>query len=630
MPGEKVELASAYISLIPSLKGANDAIRRELNPATVNPVGRAIGLGLVAGIGAAVIGLGAVIKTGLGEVMDAEAGQAQLAAGIKSTGNAAGVTLTGMNDLASSIQSYSGQTDDSITKTQGLLLTFTNIKNSGPDKIFDQATVAAADMAAKFGGDASSQAILLGKALNDPVKGISALTRVGVSFTEGQKSQIKAMVASGDTMGAQKLILKELNTEFGGAAKAAGESLPGQVERGKRAFEDMAQSIVGTFLPVLLPLAQQIPAVFQSIAPVLQGAATALFNTFGMLGNAIGAVTGYFQQNQGVLIAVAAVLGFLTVTTAAHTLVVAIQNGTLSAYIMKMGIVRGAIAVWTAVQWLLNAALSANPIALVVIVIAGLIAAVVWAYNNIGWFRDGVNNAWRVISGVTMGVLGAVGGFFRGLWSGLTSFGIGVVSGFVGFVSGSWSRILGFTIGILSGVAGFFRGLWGGLVSGVSGAVGSVMGFIGGLPGRILGALSGLGGLLIGAGASILGGLLQGMQGTWNDITNFVGGIGQWIADNKGPESYDRQLLRPHGGWILGGLRDSLADNLDMLQDPLDAVADTIAGSVAGTTAVVGRRVRSGAAGNGGGTTARITVVNPDPETAAELTARKLIRAGQK
>jgi SLT domain-containing protein len=198
-------------------------------------------------------GIGAVLKTGLDEALDASKGTAQLAAGIKSTGNAANVSVKGMNALASSIQGYSGQTDDSIVKAEQLLLTFKNIRNQGPDKIFDQATLATANMAAKMGGDASGAAVKLGKALNDPAKGITALTKFGVSFTAAQKESIKAMVKSGDTMGAQKIILKELQSEFGGAAKAAGESLPGKLAIARRSFEDVSQAVAEGLIPVVLP-----------------------------------------------------------------------------------------------------------------------------------------------------------------------------------------------------------------------------------------------------------------------------------------------------------------------------------------------------------------------------------------
>ena len=76
-------------------------------------------------------------------------------------------------------------------------------------------------MSVALGEDSKNASIQLGKALNDPILGITSLKRVGVSFTQSQKDQIKVLVESGHKMKAQKLILKELQTEFGGAAAAA-------------------------------------------------------------------------------------------------------------------------------------------------------------------------------------------------------------------------------------------------------------------------------------------------------------------------------------------------------------------------------------------------------------------------
>lgn len=220
----------------------------------------------VAGIGA---GIGKIFSTGFQEAQDASAGIAQLNAGITSTGNAANVSVKSLTDLASSIQAYSGQTDDSIVKSEQLLLTFTNIRNVGPDRIFDQAAEAAANMAAKLGGDAASQSIVLGKALQDPIAGLTSLRRVGVAFTDSQKETITALVKTGDVVGAQKVILSELNTEFGGAAKAAGESLPGQLARTKRAFEDISQSIVESFLPIVTPAITSIRDALVGATPAI-------------------------------------------------------------------------------------------------------------------------------------------------------------------------------------------------------------------------------------------------------------------------------------------------------------------------------------------------------------------------
>lgn len=299
-----VELATAYIALVPSMKGAKEKISSDLSPAAEG-AGRDAGTGLGRSIVAtaaawaaplaAAVGIGSILKTGFDEAKDAAAGTAQLAAGIQSTGNAANVSVDGLNNLASSIQGYSGQTDDSIVKSEQLLLTFTNIKNNGPDKIFDLATKASADMAAKMGGDASSQAVLLGKALNDPVKGITALTRVGVSFTDAQKATIASMVKTGDVAGAQKVILGELNTEFGGAAAAAGQTFPGQMERAHRAFEDLSQGIVQGFLPVMGPSIEGVIKLMQAITPAIGGVAQSVADKAGLINGAIGAVFSLFK-----------------------------------------------------------------------------------------------------------------------------------------------------------------------------------------------------------------------------------------------------------------------------------------------------------------------------------------------
>lgn len=305
-----VELGTGYVTLIPSARGFSSKLGKELSgpldsAATsagasasshfrgkfstgLKVAGIAAGGALAGGLGAAF----AVIKTGAQEASDASAGVAQLAAGIKSTGNLARVTVPGMEALASSIQSYSGQTDDSIVKSEQLLLTFTGIRNGvgkGND-IFNQATVATANLAAKMGGDASDSAIQLGKALNDPVKGITKLQRIGVTFTDDQKKQVEALVKSGKTMEAQKIILRELNTEFGGAAKAAGQSVPGQLARAKRSFEDLSQGIVETLIPIALPAVTALTNGLKILAPVAQRGVQALVSNLGGLGQKLSGV----------------------------------------------------------------------------------------------------------------------------------------------------------------------------------------------------------------------------------------------------------------------------------------------------------------------------------------------------
>jgi hypothetical protein len=180
--------------------------------------------GQTAAIGIAGAGFLAV-KLGTDFVKAAEESQKvgrQTNAVLESTGGVARVTADHVSKLAEKLSLKAGIDDELIQSGQNVLLTFTSIRNEvgkGND-IFDQATATALNMSVALGQDMQSSVIQLGKALQDPVRGITALRRVGVNFSEDQVKVIKRLVETGDTLGAQKLILEELTKEFGGSAEA--------------------------------------------------------------------------------------------------------------------------------------------------------------------------------------------------------------------------------------------------------------------------------------------------------------------------------------------------------------------------------------------------------------------------
>jgi len=203
--------------------------------------------------------LGDAIGTGINEWQESAKVAAQTAAVLKSTGGAAKVTAKDVSSLAESLMHLSGVDDEAIASGENMLLTFRNIHNEvgkGND-IFNQASLAVLDMTTAMShGNVTQEnmaktSILVGKALNDPIKGLTALHRVGVDFTDAQEKQIKAMVKSGDVMGAQKIILKELTAEFGGSAKAMGDTLPGQINKLKESFNNLTGDLVGKAAPGL-------------------------------------------------------------------------------------------------------------------------------------------------------------------------------------------------------------------------------------------------------------------------------------------------------------------------------------------------------------------------------------------
>jgi hypothetical protein len=169
------------------------------------------------------------------ETSAAQFAQAQLKSALQSTGNVAGQSVASLNAMAGALQDTTVFADDAVTAAQSLLLTFTRV---GGD-IFPRATKAIADVAQAMGTDMKSATIQVGKALNDPIQGVAALARSGIQFTDAQKAMIKELVETNRLAEAQTLILKELETQFGGSAEAAGKTLGGAIARLKNAFGDL-------------------------------------------------------------------------------------------------------------------------------------------------------------------------------------------------------------------------------------------------------------------------------------------------------------------------------------------------------------------------------------------------------
>lgn len=225
-------------------------------------------------------------KASVTAAMESQAALAQVNQTIKSMGNAAGRTTQQLQALASGQMRKSLYDDDEILrKVTTTLLTFGKVTGD----TFDQAQQAAIDLSAKFGGDLQASAIMLGKALNDPVKGITALTRAGVSFTAEQKESIKTMTAAGNLAGAQKLILAELTKEFGGAAEAAAKADP--FAQMKHSLDDFKEAVGASLLKILPPLTDalnKIMAAFNGLSPGTQD----MVVKFGLFLAVMGPIVG--------------------------------------------------------------------------------------------------------------------------------------------------------------------------------------------------------------------------------------------------------------------------------------------------------------------------------------------------
>lgn len=186
---------------------------------------------------------GSIIARGFKAMMDATERQmqaeAQLEARLKSTGHAAGLSAEEIKKMAAALQQTTTYGDEAILEGQNLLLTFTKI---GKD-VFPQATETMLDMSTALGQDMKQSAIQLGKALNDPIQGVTALRRVGVQLSKEQEEQIRQFMAVNDVAGAQKVILGELANQMGGAAAAAAKTFGGAMTQLKNIIGDNAELI---------------------------------------------------------------------------------------------------------------------------------------------------------------------------------------------------------------------------------------------------------------------------------------------------------------------------------------------------------------------------------------------------
>lgn len=175
-------------------------------------------------------------KKGFEEGMADKRSFANLDAALAATGKTIGVDVEKAKQLIDVLDKETNFGKAELANASAILATFTNIKG---DK-FEEVLGVATDLSAAFGQDLKSSAVQLGKALNDPIKGVTALSRVGVSFTEQEKAKIKALTEENKILEAQELILNSLRTQgISGQAKAMADS----VAQTKKGFEDFRKEI---------------------------------------------------------------------------------------------------------------------------------------------------------------------------------------------------------------------------------------------------------------------------------------------------------------------------------------------------------------------------------------------------
>lgn len=410
-----------FLGDVSNLTGALGDVEGKLGKTSSGLTKTFAGIGKLAlGGGTALAGFGAIAVKAFSE---SEQVAAQTAAVLKSTGGAAGATATHIGDLAGKLSMLSGADDEVIQSGENVLLTFTNIRNGAGknNDIFDQATAAALDMSTALGTDLSAANIQLGKALNDPIKGVTALSKVGVSFTAKQKEQIKTLVESGHTMEAQKIILKELSTEFGGSAKAAGDTFAGKLNKLK--------VIVGNFT-------EEVGA---RLVPIIERFADIIGRT---VPKALAIVKPWFDKvKEGVQLAIWAFKdpsapwteGSPFQTGAAKIGLILRQvwdlvKGNLGPVLAGLGAIVAVAVVPPFIAWAAATVAAILPVLAIAAAIGALVGGIVYAYQHFEGFRKAIEKISEALTGIA-------GPAFETLK--------GIISKFVEIVMNLWDRFGG-------------------------------------------------------------------------------------------------------------------------------------------------------------------------------------------
>lgn len=193
----------------------------------------------VVGFGAALSGVGIVMAKAVsyGEQLERQLYKQQ--AVLNATGYAAGWNAEQLDQMARQTAFATLASVEDIREAQNVMLTFKSVQKG----VFSEAVNLTQDLAVVMGGTAASNAKMLGKALEDPIAGISAMSRAGVSFTQSQKDIIKAMVETGHKADAQRLILSELQKQVGGVGSGEAGGLSGSIDTLGQNFETLYENI---------------------------------------------------------------------------------------------------------------------------------------------------------------------------------------------------------------------------------------------------------------------------------------------------------------------------------------------------------------------------------------------------
>ena len=422
--GESVKASGNAGGAFSNLKGKVG----ELSGGVSGLVGQ-FALGNLASVGIQKV-MGAIsgtISDGLKATEDWQTQQARANAQTKQAGTIQDESKASLVDLSEATSKHTAVSREAVLTGVNMLDTFGNISG----KVLPAATDAMTRLASATNGGVipsaqqmNTTAIQLGIALNDPATAYTRLRREGVTFTAQQKEQLKAMVASGDTMGAQKLLIGAIDAQYA--------SLSSQQNTYKFALAQLHNTVndfVGSALKKLGTELQKVGTFLLEHKPILAALAGALLGLgvvigvvvvtalWGMVSAAVAAMLALWP-----IVAVGAAIGLVAYEIVTHwSNVKQWFNDFIN---------------WIKGHWVLLVDIMLGPFGIIITTII----------THLGTIKNGFNDALNFITGIW----GGVSGFFTGVWDGITR-GIRNAAGFIsgGFrsefnqVATIWNNTLG-------------------------------------------------------------------------------------------------------------------------------------------------------------------------------------------
>jgi phage-related protein len=316
-----------------------------------------------------------------------------------------------LQNLATEQARLTGVNQNTIKESQALLLTFKELAVSADEAggAFDRATQLTLDMAAAGFGSATDNAKQLGKALNDPIKGLTALSRSGIQFTEDQKGLIKSLVESGQMLEAQDLILAEIEAQVGGTAEATANAS----DKMRVGMSQVSETVGLLLLPYFNQLVDYILAnVLPAFEDFAVDAVRDIENGVVRARAALGLLRDRYEEVRVAADEMAASIrdevtvefergkkfaedynDELAVAAGAIGGIVA----ALITYQTATAAARGATLLFTAANLALNFVLALNPILLIIVTIGALVGALILAYQRFESVREVVDRVWAAI-----------------------------------------------------------------------------------------------------------------------------------------------------------------------------------------------------------------------------------------